>query len=616
MNPKAMLKCNSLVTTVAVVIGASFGILLWQVIKCKKQRKTEQVQTGDVCVNQDFTTCASNKESDETSELARPRIRWLEKLLQAECVVVSSEREWQCAYLLLKKELEEVPALGMDCEWVSVEGKANPVSLLQLASHSGFCVLIRLPKITYGGQTLPRSLLDVLVDSSILKVGVGCYEDGRKLLHGYGITVCGTVDLRYLAMRQRRSVIHRGLSLKSLAEDILNFSLDKSLQMRCSNWEAEELTDDQVIYAARDAQVSLALFLQLIGPAVSARVAASPFWKQGVMARCQGLIDAQFKGKADVEDMNGEVPNLQKKNISVDSQIPSHQQGVDPRKNKRKQLGVGYSARKSPLYDNCFLHAPDGQPLCTCDRRKAQWYLNKGIGELLTEDPFVVKLMFEPSGRPESERDYYLNAKENLCVVCGKRESYIRKNIVPHEYRHHFPVQMKDHNSHDVLLLCTSCHAASNYYDNILKQRLAEEFGAPIGCEEGVRLLEDPIRRQVRSGARALLNVDQNLPITRRDELLTIIKDFYKTEHITEDLLHEASGLETRIFNELYVPHGLKVVQLHAKGGLLTLMQLEKRWRQHFLDTMQPKYLPLLWSVDHNHSKLIRKYGKDLKIEL
>lgn len=38
------------------------------------------------------------------------------------------------------------------------------------------------------------------------------------------------------------------------------------------------------------------------------------------------------------------------------------------------------SFRKSPLYDNCFLHAPDGQPLCTCDKKKAKWYLDKGIG--------------------------------------------------------------------------------------------------------------------------------------------------------------------------------------------------------------------------------------------
>lgn len=39
--------------------------------------------------------------------------------------------------------------------------------------------------------------------------------------------------------------------------------------------------------------------------------------------------------------------------------------------------------RKSPLYDNCFLHAPDNQPLCTCDKKKAKWYLDKGIGGTL-----------------------------------------------------------------------------------------------------------------------------------------------------------------------------------------------------------------------------------------
>ena len=47
--------------------------------------------------------------------------------------------------------------------------------------------------------------------------------------------------------------------------------------------------------------------------------------------------------------------------------------------------------------------------------------------------------------------------------------------MIPHEYRKHFPIEMKDHNSHDVLLLCTSCHAISNYYDNHLKQQLARE---------------------------------------------------------------------------------------------------------------------------------------------
>ena len=31
---------------------------------------------------------------------------------------------------------------------------------------------------------------------------------------------------------------------------------------------------------------------------------------------------------------------------------------------------------------------------------------------------------------------------------------------------------------------------------------------------------------------------------------------------------------------------------------------MEKRWRQHFLDTMHPKHLPDLWSIDHQQQRL------------
>lgn len=71
-----------------------------------------------------------------------------------------------------------------------------------------------------------------------------------------------------------------------------------------------------------------------------------------------------------------------------------------------------------------------------------------------------------------------------------------------------------------------------------------------------------------------------------------------------------------RILNEAYVPHGLKVVCVHAKQGLQGLMALERRWRQHFLSSMRPLHLPPLWSVDHNHSKFLRKYGADLPVKL
>ncbi|XP_068109940.1 exonuclease 3'-5' domain-containing protein 2 [Hyperolius riggenbachi] len=603
-----MTKHTGLTLGVASLVGTTVGCLvLWKLIN-RKRRQLCDVDIKGSCPMLRTEIASSDDILQESTDVEVSSCS-VEEILQAEVRVVSNIEEWEVVWPLLKRDLDVFPVLGMDCEWVSIDGRTNPVSLLQMASHSGFCVLVRLPRLLRADCTVPKTLLTVLANSTVLKVGVGCWEDSCKMTNDYGLTAKGVVDIRYLALRQRRDIYQNSLSLKSLSETILSYPLDKSFQLRCSNWDAEEFTQDQIFYAARDAQVSVALFLQLVG---FFSLDCPPSWAS-MLGKCQGLIDVPFKGKGVAHgDVNG-ASRLRKEGPC--EQSSQNSQGKDPRRNKKKPLGVGYSVRKSPLYDNCFLHAPDGQPLCTCDRKKAQWYLDKGIGDLVSSNPFVVRLRFEPSGRPESNVDYYLTVKENICVVCGKKESYIRKNIVPHEYRRHFPIQMKDHNSHDVLLLCTSCHAVSNYYDNNLKQQLAVEFCAPIGCEEGVRMLEDATRRQVRSAARALLNASK-LPEDRKEELLAEIRDFYSTETVTEGLLKDAANLETRIFNEAYIPHGLKVVRCYANGGLQSLMELEKRWRQHFLDAMQPKFLPQQWSVDHNHSKLIKKYGADLPIKL
>jgi len=50
-------------------------------------------------------------------------------------------------------------------------------------------------------------------------------------------------------------------------------------------------------------------------------------------------------------------------------------------------------------------------------------------------EDMVIRLKFEPRGRPSGERDYYRSKKKNICVVCGADKSFIRKNIVPREYR-------------------------------------------------------------------------------------------------------------------------------------------------------------------------------------
>lgn len=69
-------------------------------------------------------------------------------------------------------------------------------------------------------------------------------------------------------------------------------------------------------------------------------------------------------------------------------------------------------------------------------------------------------------------------------------------------------------------------------------------------------------------------------------------------------------NLETKVINENYEPHGLKVVKyfINKNGGIL---ELEKMWRQHFLDKMNPQFLPALWSVTHNHERLAERAARN-----
>ena len=71
--------------------------------------------------------------------------------------------------------------------------------------------------------------------------------------------------------------------------------------------------------------------------------------------------------------------------------------------------------------------------------------------------------------------------KENICVICGRDESYVHNSIVPHDYRRYFPVCMKDHHCHDILLMCSEWHSLSNFYVEQLRQKLAKQYSAPCG---------------------------------------------------------------------------------------------------------------------------------------
>ena len=103
---------------------------------------------------------------------------------------------------------------------------------------------------------------------------------------------------------------------------------------------------------------------------------------------------------------------------------------------------------------------------------------------------------------------------------------------------------MRDHQSHDVLLMCMECHQSSNLADLALRRELAKGCSAPIGIEEDVKSREDFGLKQVRSAARALIKDRSRIPESRARELEKILEDHFEVEVVDEEILKRGSKLD------------------------------------------------------------------------
>lgn len=101
---------------------------------------------------------------------------------------------------------------------------------------------------------------ELLANKHILKVGVASYEDGQKILADYGCKVSSTVDLRTLAARVD---LPSPKSLAAMSLQYLDLEIDKVMEIRCSDWNAGTLTDEQVAYAVCDSIASVLIYDQV-----------------------------------------------------------------------------------------------------------------------------------------------------------------------------------------------------------------------------------------------------------------------------------------------------------------------------------------------------------------
>lgn len=199
-------------------------------------------------------------------------------------------------------------------------------------------------------------------------------------------------------------------------------------------------------------------------------------------------------------------------------------------------------------------------------------------------EPFTIKLKFIPKGKGKHDDLYYLETKENICVCCGTQENLTKHHCVPRCFRNYFPPEYKNHRSHDILLLCIACHSYYEPHAENLKAKLAEQYNIPhkFGCSFcNSREFNEAVK-----AAYALFRYGDQIPSFRTTELIDKIREFLKCEPTQADIEQLAAKVGP-------IPWGQQIV------GMVEIPEFEKLWRAHFVQIMQPKFLPKHWSVDH-----------------
>ena len=309
---------------------------------------------------------------------------------------------------------------------------------------------------------------------------------------------------------------------------------------------------------------------------------------------------------------------------------------LDFLRNLRKEASkktVNSSLCKGPIYDSCKMLAPDGQQLCYCDYKKMTWYVERNLAEVISKDPPVFRLIFEPNARGCVDENlkssnFYIESRVNNCVICGETKNYLRFHVVPILYRSCFPENLKSHKSHDVVLLCIECHEKARKVYEKKKEEISKRYGVPINIMSDEQNNYLKLTQFIKKCRILLKNKNESLPEKAQIKLKNNLKEmfdflmknseyfknFVDKNKIKCDKIEDINIEFLEIFcnkfnlNDKNFPEGKR--NIHGKLVIEKVKDLKEfimEWRKFFIDSFQPKFLPKEWSVEH---EIVRTFGE------
>ncbi|KAF9193523.1 hypothetical protein BGZ51_003078 [Haplosporangium sp. Z 767] len=158
----------------------------------------------------------------------------------------------------------------------------------------------------------------------------------------------------------------------------------------------------------------------------------------------------------------------------------------------RQQVKATKHPRKGnpKVYDNISVYAPpDSNLIFRCSQKRADWYLSRSLARSLS--PTSIHLTFVPAGQGRANDPYYLEERDNRCVVCGVETveaGAAMLHVVPEQYRKWFPIRLKSHSSHDIVLACPQCTGQWDREAAVVRKKIVTIYNIPL---EGVGWIKD-----------------------------------------------------------------------------------------------------------------------------
>jgi hypothetical protein len=263
-------------------------------------------------------------------------------------------------------------------------------------------------------------------------------------------------------------------------------------------------------------------------------------------------------------------------------------------------------------------HPSTGKHMFTCGHHRAMWYLDRNLAKYIDKENRIIQLTFKPNGRGFPLTDKFgLASRKVKCVVSGKTKELQKHHIVPYCYRTHFPLEYKSKNHHDVVLIHYKEHEAYEIEANKFKDQLADEYGIKRINDlnlEYTRAISAFSEEKLRMLSRfhSIFRSAGKLP---KDKLLETIGLISKYTYFSSETLLKLNLMQLyKIYKYLRRKHEAEFEYFKNENyskydhGFLMYSKLDteqkltnfiKKWRRHFIETMNPQHMPDGWSIDY-----------------